>query len=416
MSRLLLALAALLACACCAAAPWPTVEAIRYAGNDITREQVISRELRIAVGEAADPARIEDSRQAILDLGLFREIEIESAPGTRGGVVLTVRVREKRYLLPIPRLDASADKDYSYGAQLRWSNIAGLNHRLNLTFDNGRYPNDSQRERERELSLSYAAPYVFGSDWAASARIERVERVTPGAAGRYDERFARFEALAIRDFTHGRPRQGWRLGGGVLLEDQTTDGEFAPPADGRALALVGIANYDDVRFHVYSETGRRLRIRAQGAFDEVGSDYGYARLQADYFESRAWGSRDHQTLHALAQWGHRSGGPNSRDEFSLGGSSRLRGYDSDALQGDRYYYGAFEMLKPLGRDWLRGVVMLEVGGIEADRAGLRDGSPHASIGVGLRARLTWFVDIELEAGIAYPLRGGGGARVFAGTN
>lgn len=401
------------------AAPWPLIESIRFEGNRITRPEVIRRELTLGPGAPADPEELERNRQAVMDLGLFRSVDLESAPQPDGRVVLTLRMKEKRYLLPLPRIDTNSDGDLSYGAQLRWSNVGGRNHRLNLTLEQGRYPDSSRREREREAALSYTAPFAF-DDWALSGKLQTLERVTPLTRRsddvNFQETYHRAEVLAVRDRTRGRPRHGWRMGGGVFLEEQDNSGEFAPPSDGQSLALVGVASYDDQRFHVYSETGRRFDARAEVAHDGWGSDYGYRHFTLRYFQSRPWGDDDHQTWHVLGLLGQRSGGPSRRDEFSLGGSSRLRGYESEYLLGDRVYYGAVEWLKPLGRDWLRGVAMLEAGGTDADRDGLRDASPHASIGLGLRMRFTWFVDLEFEVGIAYPLRGGEGARFFAGAH
>ena len=58
----------------------------------------------------------------------------------------------------------------------------------------------------------------------------------------------------------------------------------------------------------------------------------------------------------------------------------------------------------------------EAGGADDDFRGEADGSPYASLGLGVRVRLTWFVDIEIEAGFAVPLRDGDGVRFFAGAN
>jgi outer membrane protein assembly factor BamA len=397
--------------------PWPVIEAIELEGNRVTRDRVIERELSLTPGDPADPEVLERNRQAVEDLGLFRRVEFKTAPAAGGGVVLKITVREKRYLLPLPRIDSSSDGDVSYGAQLRWANVRGLNHRLNLTVEEGRYPDGNRREREREASLAYVAPFINDTDWALSGRLQALERVTPLDDERnYQETYHRAEVLAIKDLTTGRPRHGWRIGGGLFVEDEANKGEFAPPSEGHTTALVGVASYEDLRFHVYSETGRKFEARAEMATDRLGSDYSYEMWQARYFESRPWGERDHQTWHLIGLLGERRGGPMPRDMYSLGGSSRLRGYESEFLLGDRVYYGSVEWLRPIRRDWLRGVLMLEAGGTDRDRDGLRSASPFASIGLGVRMRFTWFVDLEFELGIAYPLRGGGGARFFAGAH
>lgn len=399
-----------------AAAAAPRIAEIRMVGNRVTREKVILREMSLRPGDAAEPEAIERNRQAILDLGLFREVTLIEQPAADGAVVLEVRVREKRYLLPVPRVDTSSDQDYSYGAQLRWSNVFGLNHRLNAVYEEGHFPNERTRESDRSARLSYSAPYIADSRYDLSARIEHLQQQTAIAGGNFQETFDTVEVLMARDYTRGRPRTGWTLGGGLLWNDQTTAGELAPPPDGYATALVGTANFEDLRFKVYSETGRRFNARMEAAVDGLASDYGYSRLTVNYFESRPLGKREHQSLHLLAAGGVVSGGPRSRNNFSLGGSGDLRGYGSDFLEGDRYYYGAVEYLRPLRWDWLRLLVLAEVGGTSRDIRGGADGSPFASVGLGLRIRLTWFVDVEIEAGIAQPLRDGDGARFFAGGN
>ena len=159
MRRLLwMALAAALSGA---ASATPPVGEIRFEGNHVTREEVFLREMALRPGDPADPGRIEESRQAIQDLGLFREVEIIALPAD-GAVDLLVRVREKRYVLPLPRIDASSDEDYSYGAQLRWNNVLGRNHTLNLHAETGLYPNDRLREREDSARIGYAAQFLAG--------------------------------------------------------------------------------------------------------------------------------------------------------------------------------------------------------------------------------------------------------------
>ncbi|HET6603041.1 MAG TPA: POTRA domain-containing protein [Xanthomonadaceae bacterium] len=394
---------------------WPRVTEVRFSGNRITQEKVMLREMSLGPGDRADPAAIEGSRQAILDLGLFRDVAIRTEPHDEG-VALLVEVREKRYFLPVPRVDTSSDGDFSYGAQVRWSNVFGLNHRLNAFVEEGDFPEDRRRESERTLRLSYTAPFIGDTRQELYADLEKLDRVVPSPQGGYEEEFRRLELRLDRDFTRGRPRQGWTLGGGLFFEDHDTAGAAAPPADGRTTALVGVADYSDLRFHVHSETGREFAARMELAADGVGSDYGYRHLTARWFDSRTIGSREHQTLHLLAAAGVRDASGRLRDSFSLGGSGRLRGYESDFLQGDRYYYGAVEYLRPLRWNWLRLLVTAEAGGAERDRAGTTDASPYASLGVGVRVRVTWFVDVEIEAGLAVPLRGGDGVRFFAGGN
>lgn len=398
-----------------ASAQTPTVADIRIVGNEITKPQVILREMDVAVGDPADPAAIDRSRQAILDLGLFREVDIDQVP-EGDGTALVVRVREKRYFLPIPRIDANSEGDYSYGAQIRWSNVFGLNHRLSAYVEEGKVDSERDRESERALRVSYAAPYLGNSDYSLGVYADRTEQVSlDRQENAFDETFHRLQVIGTRDFRTGRPRSGWVLGTGVYWQDQEARGPYAPPSDGMATALVGTADYSDLRFHVYSQSGRSFTARMEAAADGVLSDYGYERLDLSYRDYRPFGRRAHQSLHLHAAGGILTGGPRSRNTFSLGGSSRLRGYDSDAVEGDTYWYLAAEYLRPIRWDWLRLLVVAEAGGARRNVYDEPYREAYASIGLGLRARITWFVDIELEAGIAMPLVDGDGPRFFAST-
>lgn len=408
-------LAWLALCATTAASAAPRVADIRIVGNETTRDIVILRELALAVGDEATPQALEDTRQSVQDLGLFREVRIETEP-SGDEVVLLVRVREKRYFLPIPRIDGNSDGDYSYGAQIRWSNMFGLNHRMVAYVEKGEIESERDRESTKSARLSYSAPYLGDTPYSLNVLLDHTEQVSINRQDRtFDETFRRVQVLGTRDFRTARPRNGWILGTGLYWQDQSAKGPFAPPSDGMATAGVVTASYDDLHFNFYSQTGKRFQARAEVAVDGLMSDYGYQRLDLDYRDYRPFGRRDHQSLHFIAAGGVYGGGPDSRNAYSLGGSRRMRGYESDAIEGNSYWYVSGEYLRPLRWNWLRLLAVFEAGSARGNVFGDRNRSAYASIGLGLRARITWFVDIEIEAGIAMPLIAGDGARFFAST-
>ncbi len=391
----------------------PEIVAIEFSGNNVTREPTMLREMALGVGDPADDERIEDSRQGIQDLGLFREVDVERVDRD-DGVALRVNVRERRYILPVPRLDFSSDLDRSAGLSLRLNNLWGRNHTLSALVQAGRYPEDRLREKERRARLSYEAPHVFDDVWGFAAGIERLEREVPGVndAPNFDEDIDRAEFLVTRDFRDVRPRRGWVGKAGLFREERRNEGIAAPESDGTSIAMVLGADYDNRRDHTYSDTGRSGGVRMEWAEDLLLSDFSYRKIDVEYREMLALPG-DHHNLNLIAAGGLYNGGTNRRNTYDLGGSTRLRGYGSDYIQGERFAYGAAEYLRPLGLDWLRLLVVAEAGATDGIVAEARSGGPYASIGVGLRVRLTWFVNLEFEAGFAYPLRGGGGPRFFA---
>jgi len=99
-------------------------------------------------------------------------------------------------------------------------------------------------------------------------------------------------------------------------------------------------------------------------------------------------------------------GPGEEHPFKLGGSNQLHGYARGFLEGDAYYLFSAQYLRPLGWDWLRGGVIFEAGNAYSSEEG-DAGKVYTSLGLGVRARFTHFVNFEFEAGIAMPLEGGG---------
>ncbi|MFN7551089.1 MAG: POTRA domain-containing protein [Pseudomonadota bacterium] len=167
------------------AAAWPEVAQLRFEGNRVTREETLRREIALVEGDAADPAAIEAGRQAILDLELFREAEARTGARADGRVDVVYRVHEKRYVLPIPRVNTSSDADLSYGAQLRWINAWGLGHRLDAVFERGDFPEDRRRREEQSASFTYEAPFLVADRYDLRLSAGRLERVTPrGPTGR----------------------------------------------------------------------------------------------------------------------------------------------------------------------------------------------------------------------------------------
>lgn len=416
MKKVLLLLAPLLLPAPAAVADdWPVVREIAFAGNDTTRDNTMLRELSIRVGDPADPERIERSRQAIQDLGLFRSVDVQEQP-VAGGVRLVFTVREKYFVIPAPRLDSNSDGQYSYGLQLRWYNAFGLNHTAKATL---KYENRQQAGRGTALDfdLSYAAPFLFdspfGLELSASRSAEPVDAPMPHEEVRHSAR-----AVVSRRVANGHAAsQGWRVGSGLQWQAQSTRGDGAPPADGMATAWVLNGSYTGVHFNIYSDEGQRVSAEVQSTLDNASSDYDYTSVAAHYDGSWYVGSTPHQSLGLFAEAAaYHGGADDGAQPFQLGGSGDLRGYRHNFLQGDTYYYAGAEFLRPVGWDWLRGVAFFEAGNTFDGDSNVSLERSYADVGLGLRLRATWFVRFELNIGVALPLVDAGdgtGVRMFA---
>lgn len=393
---------------------WPTVRSIAFSGNQVTQPQTLLREMSIQVGAPANPAEIERSRQAILDLGLFRSVKVDQAP-VEDGVGLTFSVREKWYILPYPRLSANSDGQDSIGAELRWNNVGGLNHSLRAVVSSS----DRREEghgRKLGYQLSYHAPFLFDSPYTLDTEVSResvpiqLDDMPP-----YDQTIDQIGLIVSRKIdSSGAASQGWRAGGGLLWRRQNTAGPDAPTPWGDTYALLTQLDYRNEHDYVYSERGTAFNARYEFADQNVLSDYTYKRLTARYRYSMAFGRTPHQTLEFAAAAGDTAGDRSDTAPFTLGGTQGLRGYARNRFEGNAYYLVSASYLRPVHWNWLRFVATLEAGNVY-DEPDELDANIRWSLGLGFRIRLTHLVHTELEFGIALPLDNDG-ARFYGYRN
>lgn len=392
---------------------YPVVRDIVFEGNSITQPQTMLREMVIRVGDPADPNVIQLSRQGILDLGLFRDVQVRQE-AMDDGVRLVFKVHEKWYVLPYPRLSVNSDGQYGYGAELRWANLWGLNHRLRVL---GSYNNDQKEEHglATQLIASYDAPFLFDGpySWNFSASHVSTPITMPAS---YEESITTAQVLATRPlFQRGPASQGWSAGGGLLWQKQLTSGMDAPAAYGSATALVGLVSYRDQHFKVYSEEGTRFDARYEFADRHALSDYSYAKATANYLYQLPIGERMHQGLEFGVEMGTSNNGPDDKPVFSLGGAQGLHAYPRDFAQGDFYYLLSAKYLRPIIWDGVRLALSIEAGNSYNEFDSIND-SFYASLGVGVRLRFPQLVNFEVELGYALPLTGSVGGRFYGDRN
>lgn len=393
---------------------WPVVREIAFRGNDVTQPQVMEREIGIRVGDPADPAAIERSRQAILDLGLFRAVDAVQEP-LADGVRVVFAVTEKWYLLPYPRLSANSDGQDAIGAELRWNNVGGLNHSLRMLVSSADR-RDEGRGRQLGYLASYRAPFIFDTPYTLGlSGSHATTPVSLDAGGSYDEIIDEAQMLVSRKFgAGGAASQGWNAGAGVLWRSETTNGDGAPEPWGDTYALVTQIGYRNEHDRVYSAIGTDLRVRSEYAAGNVLSDYGYSRLTGQYQYARPLGTTPHQTLELAGELGTANGGRGDTPPYSLGGTQGLRGYARGSFEGSAYYLLSASYLRPVGWDWLRLVATIEAGNVY-DEADQINTEVRWSFGLGLRVRVPRLVGVEIEAGIALPLSNDG-ARFYGYRN
>lgn len=101
-----------------------TVTAIEVAGNRVTREFVVRRELRTRVDGSLSLAVLRADLQRLDNLDIFSSVVVDAAP-TPGGVSLVLRVREVPFIVPYISYDVSDQDGWSFGPALKSVNLFG---------------------------------------------------------------------------------------------------------------------------------------------------------------------------------------------------------------------------------------------------------------------------------------------------
>ncbi len=383
------------------------ISEIRFAGNDTTKPRIMLQEMLVRVGDPADPALIERSRQAIMDLELFKSVRADLQPAPAGPVLL-ITVDEKYYILPIPKLNRS-DDGVGYGGQLRLDNIAGLNQQLKLTYEQEKTHVSSSGQQE-VFSLLYVYPRMFGGPYRLEVEggVERLpldvltgETVTAG----YEQTtsFASFKLTRWLDLKG--PSQGWQVGGGMVWRQQAfryLSGTSGLYQDASGVGAIGLVEYSMVHDYLYSRSGVDYGLNAEFGISAFGCDINYSSEVLFYRNYLPVFDRPHHNLDLQLQLGLSSNHLFDGDVYSLGGGKSLRGYESGSITGNAFVQANAEYLAPLfGYYPLRGVVFIDAGNAFPDNHDIRLSDLKWSAGLGLRLKVKSFVRIDLRVDAAY---------------
>ena len=397
---------------------------IRFVGNEHTQPQIMLQEMAIKAGDLIDPERIERSRQAIMDLGLFKSVDAVLVPEAMGAV-LEITVNEKYYVIPLPRLDRSAEGDISYGGQLSLDNLWGLNQKLRLLYQAERGCCQSSHI-VNTYSLEYSYPRVAGTDYGLGMTLthEATPLTDTASSGRVVSEYEKgLEGLGV-GVSHwlgkGGPSSGWSVGASSFWRYLSyTQQSGAPIVYGpQRLAGLGFSvGYTKVHDLLYSRDGVEFGINSEHGLVSLGSDTPYARNQLYYRQYRPVGSTPHTNLDLQVRLGVTAGSvPIDTSPYGLGGSRDLRGYEKSSIEGRSFFVVNVEYLRPLfGHPAARGVLFMDVGNAYRDNRLLDLGNMESSVGFGLRYKFKSFVNLQLRADMAYAV-GLSERKLYLGVN
>jgi outer membrane protein assembly factor BamA len=307
---------------------------IVVSGNQHTRDFVILREMKTALGKPLDVQQLELDRLRIESLGLFTRVETLPLR-TEQGVVVIVLVSERWYIFPFPILDRH-DKDwskFSYGFGLQHTNLRGRNEQVGSAIWWGYNPG---------YQFSFTSPWLLGKGGMfvtllvlrqrvrnLSPQFPRFDQEVQGIVCTIGQRFGYHTYLA---FTGGYRQL--RVDPPIAGATINREGLDRAPQGGV------IASYDTRDLREYPRRGWWLSLEAR--------QVGLPGLAANYV---LWSvdARRYQPLGSGTSLAMRASGSFSRgkvpvyDRFYLGYGERVRGHFREVAEGDSRVMVASEL-------------------------------------------------------------------------
>lgn len=153
-------------------------------GNQITRDNVIRRELAVAPGDTLHPEALQASSRALEKTGLFKDVEVYEIGGTDGQAVVHVEVSEKRIPFPYPIIGIDQSSGWYAGLGVAYPNLLGRGLHFDLGGEIGFKARTTPRWRGYGSLFMPMTPgrwhgeklaYEYTHLWRKDAQIFRLE-------------------------------------------------------------------------------------------------------------------------------------------------------------------------------------------------------------------------------------------------
>src|SRR5258708_6930257 len=131
------------------------IEEVRIRGNDVTKDKIIRREIKIKPGDAFDSEAINKSRMAIYNLGFFENVGVDTQPGSEMDklvLVFDVAPERKTGTLSVGAGYSSVEGLVGF-LQVSQNNLFGNGQSVSAQWDFGNLKNSYQ--------LSFSEPWLL---------------------------------------------------------------------------------------------------------------------------------------------------------------------------------------------------------------------------------------------------------------
>ncbi|RYG62798.1 hypothetical protein EON80_22445, partial [bacterium] len=341
------------------------VSRVEISGLKKTRSSLIRRQIRVKSGDIFDTSKMRRDLNRLFDLGFFEDVtpRVTDDPNLPGSVIVEYVLKEKRTGQVSFGVGFDSRSRITGFATVQESNLGGRGRRALASIETG---------ARRNYELSYGNPFIGDKNASYdislySRTIYREPRLIRQLGGNTDTTNVSFEEQRTgarinftkpldyernRTFLYGYRNES------AKLQQRNSDGDLTEPvtSDGRPLRSSGkISAFSagflrDVRdLRMDPSRGSRQQIIVEKGINFLGGDTSFTKLDLDLrnyiplmkgekatdqpklvFASRFVAGKSLKQLPAFEQ-------------YYIGGSDTVRGYNIDQQFGDNQFYGNLEL-------------------------------------------------------------------------
>lgn len=376
------------------------LEGIVVKGNDKTKTNVITREMKVKPGEAFNVKDAKRSMQKVYNLGFFEDVNMKLNPGREPNAVVleTSVVEQKTGTFSIGGGYSEADGMIGI-IELGDKNFRGTGDSVKIHWEFGGYADGN-----KNYQFSYTKPWLDAKQTSLGFSIYNMTNRYTDYNDDGDSRATYDKRRKGWDITLGRP-QGEYVQNYITLKNRQdsfvkwkSGANYDDPADpfiqqnpnylldnfGTTHSVILNRVYDS-RDNVFNPTeGNRWSLSAELAGRGLGGDFTFNKYTAE--TRNYWDVGSNHVIATRVMAGYADGKMPESGRFAVGGSESLRGYRDDQFKGDKMFLATAEYRLPIVKK-VDGAVFVDAGnawGDSGDNQGYKLDNLKVGYGVGLR--------------------------------
>jgi outer membrane protein assembly factor BamA len=322
-----------------APAPSLTVREVVVKGNELTKDFIILREMKLKPGEPITREALEHDQKRIYSLQLFNKVEVDAQPeGSEATVVVTVD--ERWYFFPFPILGFRFrdTKNLYYGAGVLHDNFRGRNEKLIGSFALG---------FDRWIQFVYQNPKITDDDdifFRGQLMYAKVQNLSK-TNGIYDQTNFKSGLMLGKRYGLYYTVLGWIDYDIWKISDPGLRRTVSPDGKDAFLTLGANLVYDTRDVREYPTGGVYISL--------LGRKYGVGESEVDFFrygyDARAFVQLMDDLTLATRSFSSLVGGgilPTYRNVY-FGYDERIRGHFNTVLEGEHIFGFSTEFRMPI---------------------------------------------------------------------